>query len=128
MLQATYIRQYRKQGSTKTTFVYKVESSSPEDLAAFEAAQGSFHRVDPKTGTPVWFTTRFVGETAELIITDNNKVIADMSEFEKARSLAEQFGGNFGDTLANKLASKLVEPSASPKTTQDSKSDTIADL
>jgi hypothetical protein len=126
MLQATYIRQYRKQGSTKTTFVYKVESSSAEELASFETAQGSYHRVDPKTGTPVWFTTRFVGETAELIITDNNKVIADMSEFEKARSLSEQYGGNFGDMLANKLANKLVAPAPSPK--QDSKPEDISSL
>ena len=40
--------------------------------------------------------------------------MADTSEFDKAKSLAEQFGGNFGQAIADAQAAKLVQPSAAP--------------
>lgn len=108
-LTASYTRQYKKQGSTHTTFVYAV-SGSPADLAKFEEAQGDFFRTDDETGSPVWFTTRFAGDDIKLIITANNKVVPDMSEYEKADSLAKQFGGNLGQALVQAAAARLMNP------------------
>lgn len=108
-ISASYARQYKKAGSQHTTFVYAV-SGTPEELAKFEQAQGDYYRTDDKTGAPLWFTTRFVGDDAKLIITSNNKVVADMSEYEKADSLAKQFGGNLGAELTRAAAARLMNP------------------
>lgn len=105
-LSAKYIGSYRsKKGNT--TFRYAI-SGNEKDLKAFEEAQGEFHRVDESTGKPLWFTTRFIGEKGTLLITANNKVVPDMTEFEKANSLAKQFGGNLGEELAKHAASMLM--------------------
>lgn len=99
-------RSYKSQKGN-TVFVYEV-SGSKEQLDAFAAAQGENHRVDESTGNPLWFTTRCVGQTGELIITTNNKVVPDMSKFDQAASLAAQYGGNFGDQLARMAAEQLM--------------------
>lgn len=98
-------RSYRSKNGN-VTFVYAV-SGSVADLAAYAAIQGEFARTDDK-GTPLWFTTRCIGPTGKLIITTNNKVVPDMSQFDQAASLAEQYGGNFGEQLAKSAASMLL--------------------
>lgn len=109
-MKAKKLRSYKKPGKNPgdpaiTVFVYSV-SGSKEQLEKFKTAQGDFHRVD-EDGTPLWFTTRFAGDNAKLIITDRG-VIADMSEFDAAASLADQFGGNLGQELARAAANKLM--------------------
>lgn len=99
------MRSYKsKKGNT--VFVYGV-SGTPEQLAAFAKAQGENHRTD-ESGTPLWFTTRCVGDSGTLIITTNGKVVPDMSEYDKAASISAQYGGNFGQELAKLAAEKLV--------------------
>jgi len=88
-----------------TVFVYAV-SGTEQELADFKKAQGDFYREED--GTPLWFTTRFVGNTAPLVITSKGKVIADLSEYKKAESLVKQFGGNFGQELAKQMISGLT--------------------
>lgn len=102
------LRSYKKvgkNGKTYTVFVYAV-SGTPEQLAKYKALQGDKHRVD-EDGTPLWFSTRFVGETGQLIMSDKG-VFADMSEFDAAASLADQYGGNLGQELARAAAGKLM--------------------
>jgi len=94
-----------------TTFVYAV-SGNEESLKAFKDAQGDYYREE--NGTPLWFTTRFVGERAPLVITSKGRVIADMSEYKKAESLVKQFGGNFGDELARQTIAKLQGKASTP--------------
>lgn len=111
-ISAKFIRSYRsKKGNT--TFVYGI-SGSKEQLAAYAKSQGEFHTVDETTGTPLWFTTRFVGKNANLIITTNNKCIADMSAFDQADSLAKQYGGNLGEQLAKTAAQQLLGATPTP--------------
>lgn len=99
------MRSYKsKKGNT--VFVYGV-SGSPEQLEAFKKAQGENHRED-ESGTPLWFTTRCVGQTGTLIITTNGKVVPDMSAFDQAASIAAQYGGNFGEALAKQAAAALL--------------------
>lgn len=106
MLNAKLIRSYRsKKGNV--TFVYSV-SASAENLAKFAAAQGDNHRTDEVTGTPLWFTTRCIGQVGTLLITSNNKVVPDMSQFDQADSLAKQYGGNLGQELAKAAAASLT--------------------
>lgn len=99
------IRSYRSKNGN-TVFVYAV-SGNEKQLAEYKAKSGEFYREDEK-GTPLWFTTRCVGTNGKLIITTNGKIVPDMSEFDQAASIAQQYGGNFGQALAQLAASQLV--------------------
>lgn len=105
-MKATLSRSY-KSSKGNTVFVYAV-SGNPSELEAFATAQGDYHRVDEATGTPLWFTTRCIGQTGTLIITSNGKVVPDMSAFDQAASLAAQYGGNLGEQLAKAAAEALL--------------------
>ena len=100
------IRSYRSKNGNPT-FVYGV-SGSTEELAAFKAAQGEHFREDTKTGEPLWFTTRSVGNLGKLIITTKGNIVPDMSAFDQASSLAAQYGGNFGQELARQAAMAIL--------------------
>lgn len=113
-----------KQGNK--VFVYSV-SGTEAQLEEFEAAQGDNHRVDDKTGEPLWFTTRCVGNSGTLIITTNGKVVPDMSAFDQAASLAKQYGGNLGEELAKAAAAQLIGGGA-PVATPVAKSENIDKL
>jgi hypothetical protein len=99
-------RSYRKKGTGNTVFVYAV-SGTPAELEAFKKAQGEFF-IEDEDGTPLWFTTRFVGKSGKLVITSAGKVIADMSQFDQMASLAQQYGGNLGEALAQQAAGALL--------------------
>jgi hypothetical protein len=98
------VRTYRSKKGTPT-FVYSV-SGTKEQLAAFKKAQGDYYRED-ESGTPLFFTTRYIGEEGTLMITSNGNLVPDMSEFDKQASLVAQYGGNFGDALAKQGVNKL---------------------
>lgn len=110
-------RSYKSQKGN-TVFVYSV-SGTPAQIEAYKAAQGDNYR-ESEDGTPLWFTTRCIGNSGELIITAKGKVVPDMSAYEQAASLAAQFGGNFGQELARASVAALVNgnnttaPSAEP--------------
>ena len=105
-MKVTFVRSYRSKNGN-VTFVYAV-SGSKSDLEKFKEIQGTHYREDDDTGTPLWFTTRCIGKVGKLIITTNNKLVPDMSEFDQAASLTAQYGGNFGHELAKAAAQKLV--------------------
>lgn len=111
-MNAKLIRSYRsKQGNV--TFVYGVSGNATQ-LEAYKEAQGEYYREDKDNGTPLWFTTRCIGDDGILIITSTGKVVPDMSEFDKTASLVEQFGGNFGQSLADQAVAKLLGKKAKP--------------
>lgn len=102
--------------SGNVTFRYAV-TGKPEALAIFEDVQDIHHRVDEATGEYLWFTTRYCGDTATLIVnSDTGKIYPDMSEFRKQASLAKQFGGNLGDQIAQSAVSKLFRKTEQPAT------------
>jgi hypothetical protein len=104
MLKVKSIRSYRsKKGNA--TFVYSV-SGDKAALEAFKKAQGIYYR-ESEDAVPLWFTTRFIGDTGNLLVTTNGNVVPDMSEFDKQASLVAQYGGNFGDTLAKSAINNL---------------------
>jgi len=100
------LRSYRSKNGN-ATFVYSVTGTTTQ-LEEFAEAQGDYHRIDEETGNPLWFTTRCVGPKGKLIITTNGNVVADMSAFDQAASLAEQYGGNFGNALAMQAAQSIL--------------------
>jgi hypothetical protein len=112
MLNASLVRSY-KSPKGNTVFVYSVNGNT-ESLTEFETAQGANHRVDDTTGKPLFFTTRCFGDNGTLIITSNGKVVPDMSEFDKANSLAKQYGGNLGDQLARIASERLLGVQSTP--------------
>ena len=115
MIKVSLKRSYRSQNGN-TVFVYAVNANATE-LESYKTAQGDFHR-EAEDGTPLWFTTRCIGERGSLVITSKGKVVPDMSAFEQAASLAKQFGGNFGNELAKASVAKLLghEPDAESPT------------
>lgn len=108
-MKATFTRSYRsKKGNA--TFVYNVQGTKDE-LKAFKTAQGAYYR-ESDEGTPLFFTTRFIGDDGILLITTNGNIVPDMSAFDKQASLAEQYGGNFGNALAQQGINKLKNDSS----------------
>lgn len=112
-------RSYRSKNGNPV-FVYTVNGSKA-DLKQFKTIQAEYYREDEKSGTPLWFTTRCIGQAGTLIITENNKIVPDMSAFDQAKSLVEQYGGNFGAELAKGAVANLLggannSAQASPQT------------
>lgn len=104
---------YRNQKGN-TVFRYALTGSA-DALAAYKEVQGTFYRENPD-GTVLWFSPRFVGKAGELIVnTETKKCYADMSAFDAAASLAEQYGGNFGQSLAATMAGDLLGVSPAPQ-------------
>lgn len=109
------IRSYRKlnkNGQPTTVFVYGV-SGTDEQLAAYKEAVGADNYRESDEGEPLWFSTRCVGETGSLITTSKGTFAPDMSAFDKAASLAAQYGGNLGQELARNAAASLLGASNS---------------
>ena len=104
-MNVTLQRSYRSKNGN-VTFVYAINGSE-QDLEKYKEIQGDFYREDDN-GKPLWFTTRCIGDRGKLIITTNNKVVPDMSDFDQAASIAEQYGGNFGQAIANASARKIL--------------------
>lgn len=105
MINVTLKRNYKSQKGN-TVFVYAV-SAKAEELEAYKSAQADNYR-EQEDGTPLWFTTRCIGNKGTLVITSKGKVVPDMSAFEQAASLAKQFGGNFGNELAKATVAQLL--------------------
>jgi len=128
-MKVSLLRSYRSKNGN-ATFVYVV-SANATDLASFKEAQGDFYREDDK-GQPLWFTTRCIGNTGKLIITTNGNIVPDMSAFDQAASLAEQYGGNFGEQLAKSAAQAILgvtsHVEASPEKVDEPKSEDLKDL
>ncbi len=105
-MKITYLRQYRNtKGSV--VFAYEITATEKEKLALKEA-QGDYYREDEQSGKPLFFTTRFAGDISNIIITSKKKVVVDMSSFEKAASLSNQFTGYFGKEIARQSVAKLL--------------------
>lgn len=128
------LRTYRKAGTGNPVFVYGV-SGTDAQLEEYKSAQGENLREDDKTGQPLFFTTRFVGKSANLIITSKGGVVADTSAFDQAASIAAQYGGNLGQELAKTAAANLLgyntpveAPVEAPASIEASDADGIGDM
>jgi hypothetical protein len=98
-------RSYKSKNGN-TVFVYTLNANA-KDVESFKEASGDFYR-EEDDGSPLWFTTRCIGNKGKLVITSKGKIVPDMSAFEQAASLAKQYGGNFGQELARMTAQQLL--------------------
>lgn len=119
------LRSYTSKKGNKT-FVYTV-SGSKEQLEKYKAAQGENYR-EAEDGTPLWFTTRSVGASGELIITTTGKIVPDMSAFDNAASLAKQYGGNLGAELAKHAVAQLLGNNSAPVANVVPSAENIGDI
>jgi len=104
-----FIRSYKKldkNGNPVTVFVYGV-TGTPAQLAEYKKIQGDNYR-ETEEGVALHFSTRFAGNSGNLIITQSGKAVVDMSAFDQAASLASQYGGNLGQELAKAAAASLI--------------------
>jgi len=129
-MNVSLVRSYRSKNGN-ATFVYSVKGNKT-DLDAYKTAQGDYHREDDN-GQPLWFTTRCIGNTGKLIITTNGNIVPDMSAFDQASSLANQYGGNFGQELAQQAAQAILgitpsAPAPAPEQAPAEKADDDSDL
>ena len=115
-MNVSLVRSYRSQNGN-VTFVYRV-TGTKDEIAKYQELQGDFYRQDDD-GNPLWFTTRCIGEKGKLIITPNDNIVPDTSEFDKAASLAEQYGGNFGQELARVTAQRILNKLAAENDDED---------
>ena len=53
-------------------------------------------------------------EQGNLIITSAGKIAQDMSKFDEAQSIVEQYGGNFGQVLAQSLVAGITGTTPEP--------------
>lgn len=104
-LNVKFERDYRSQKGN-VTFVYTV-SGSEENLKEYERVQGEFLRKNDE-GKMLYFTTRAMGMSGQIIITANDKIVPNMTELNMAASLSAQFGGNLGQEMAKLHAAKLT--------------------
>lgn len=116
-LKVNFLRSYRSKNGT-VTFVYKVTGSA-DAMERYAEVQGNFLRTDETTGDTLWFTTRFIGETGNIIVTANDKIVADMSKYEQAASLCSQFSGVFGEKLAEASIKNLLGKKGSVPAPED---------
>ena len=104
MLKAKFASNYRsKKGNA--VFVYDVTGTATE-LAAFKAVQGANYRESEKK-TPLFFNSRYSGDSLNLIITTNGKLVVDNSGIEKMTSLVNGTSGILQDKLASLAAAQI---------------------
>ena len=128
-LTAQYARKYRKNGNN--VFIYLV-SGTADALKAYAEAQGTNHRVDEKTGKPIFFSNKSFGLSGDLTITSNGKVIFDDTKLTMAADMVERLNETsplMAEQMAKAFAAQLLgsqpapqptpEPTPEPETSND---------
>lgn len=106
-MKANYLRQYRKPETGNVVFVYTVNGTN-EELNAYKVAQGSNYVEDKDSGTPLFFSVNYVGNSANIIITDGGKAILDTSRFDQLSNLASQAKGAVATEIARLAAMEIL--------------------
>jgi hypothetical protein len=105
-------RSYRKAGKTpgapsRLIFVYRVTGTALQ-LTQFRDIQSANLREDDK-GNPIFFTSRYAGETAMLTLNHTgDDYYVDNTAMDKQASLVAQYGGNLGQAIAMQIASQAT--------------------
>lgn len=92
-------------------FVYRV-SGSKSQIEVFSEAQGEYLKYEDndESKAPLFFTTKYAGDTGALVATSTGKIVVDNTEENKLISLMEQHKGTaLGDALALQIASKMMQ-------------------
>lgn len=82
---------YRKKDTGNRVFRYVV-SGTQQELDLYAECVGDNLVMDDTTGKPLYFTTRYIADDINLIVTSEKKVVTDDTELSKLQSLVEQYG------------------------------------
>jgi hypothetical protein len=82
-------------------FRYHVNGTE-EELKNFEEAQGDNYRTTDETNVPLFFTTNYVSDNVNLIITDKGNVVVDDSDITKIQSMVQTYGESVARLLLMK--------------------------
>lgn len=105
-MNANFVGMYTKSTGTKV-YKYALNVNATE-LTALKEAQGDFY-TEGDDGRPLWFSVNFVTKNPKVNISSKGNLYADMSEFDQAVSLAEQYKGTaLGAELAKQAAIMLL--------------------
>ncbi len=91
-------------------FKYAVVGT-PEEIEKFKALQGKNLRFvdDVETNSPILFSPRFGGNSVNLhTVEKTGRVIVDMSQFSKIKSVVASVGGEFGQAIAAEAARAML--------------------
>lgn len=100
-----------RNGKGNIVFVYKVTGSKSQ-MAQYIESQGEYlkYQDDDESLSPLYFDTKYAGETGSLIITQKGRAVIDNTEESKIISLMEQHKGTaLGDALALQVAAKMMK-------------------
>lgn len=113
-MKGKFAGKYRNKKGTEV-FRYLVGGTDAQ-IAAFEKAQGDFLRKDENSGAPIYFSTKYLGDNINLLITSGGKVAVDDTNIAKVNSLATQYAGTaLGDEFARQgVAMILGEMKSTP--------------
>ena len=117
-LKAKYRSCYPKYNKEKDTltdvFVYGIKGS-PAGLKRYEEVQADNFRTDENDDTVLYFSTSYFGDTGEVKITINDKIVANTDATRQMRSLVNEAGsGKLGDALAQLAAQTLLGIKVAP--------------
>ena len=90
-LKIKFLRQYRKRTSGQVVFVYAV-TGDEKQLKAYEKSKGENFKKDEESKEALFFSTRFVGKSGELMETSKNEWVVDTTEADQMKSLVDQYG------------------------------------
>jgi hypothetical protein len=88
MINATFVRQYRRKTDGKLVFVYRLKGDK-KALAEYKKTKGEHYVEDSETKDPLFFTTRLAGAGGPLRKTEKDYVI-DTSEMDQIKNLQDQ--------------------------------------
>lgn len=82
---------YIKVETGNRVYRYLVNGSDSE-LKAFKESVGDKLKLDPDTGKPIFFATRYVSDNIKILITSEGKAVTDDTEISKLKALVDQYG------------------------------------
>lgn len=125
------IRGQYKNGKGTTVFRYAITGSKDAVEAYQEAQDEGLQFTDESSGELIYLTSRFAGDNATLVVTDQGKIYVDMSKLEQQASLIAQLGGNLGQAMAEEVARQFLSgkstPTSKPAVAQDEPAEEEAD-
>jgi hypothetical protein len=99
----SYKKRITQNGQPVLLNVFRYHVSGTEDeLLEFETAQGDNYRTNDETKVPLFFTTNYVSDNVNLIITEKGNVVVDDSDITKIQSMVQQYGESVARLLLMK--------------------------
>ena len=90
--------------ASSKTFIYAIESGTPEDIAAYKEHKGDFYRED--NGKALYFTTKFVGKKADLVLSDKGNYFPRNLVWEQLVAATESLGGDINALVLKELSNE----------------------